>query len=154
MPVYQLTPFIIYFSAFSVLSVAKNCINRCKSVKSVVRNQSIKNNKLCETKPISEMPKMVVNAVMTMTNNKKQRTMSYPKQSQTKPNLYVSDRLVRLWWFLRLATNDQRLSTLDVMPLRRQPECEIYIVPFASWAEDNFSPLHPSSCFSPANSRF
>jgi hypothetical protein len=67
------------------------------------------------------MPKMVVTAVMTMTNNKKQRPMNYSKQSQTKPNLSVSDRLVRLWRFLRLATNDQRLSTLVVMmPLRRR----------------------------------
>ena len=62
MPFNQLTLFIIYFSAFSVLSVAKNYVNRCKSVKSVVKNQlvrrslgeggSIKMNKLCETNPI------------------------------------------------------------------------------------------------------
>jgi hypothetical protein len=85
MPAYQLTPFIIYFSEFSVLSVAKNYVNQCKSVKSVVRNQSIKNNKLCETNPISKMPKMVVTVVYTMTNNKKQRTANFQKQSQTKP---------------------------------------------------------------------
>ena len=30
---------------------------------------------------------MIVTEVMTMTNNKKQRTMNYPKQSQTKPIL-------------------------------------------------------------------
>ena len=48
--------------------------------------RSIKNNKLCETKPISPKPKMVVTAVYTMTNNKKQRTMNYQKQSQNKPN--------------------------------------------------------------------
>jgi hypothetical protein len=33
--------------------------------------RSIKNNKLCETKPISEKPEMVLTAVTTMTNNKK-----------------------------------------------------------------------------------
>jgi len=74
----------------------KNSVNLCESVKSVVNFpsclsafvaeiQSIKNNKLCETKPISEMPKMVVTAVYTMTNNKKQRTINYSKQSQTNP---------------------------------------------------------------------
>jgi hypothetical protein len=33
------------------------------------------------------MPEMIVTAVYTMTNNKKQRTMNYSKQTQTKPNL-------------------------------------------------------------------
>jgi hypothetical protein len=51
----------------------------------VAENQSIKNNKLCETKPISEMLKMVVRVVKTMTNNKKQRTINCQKQSQNKP---------------------------------------------------------------------
>jgi hypothetical protein len=42
MPVYQLTLFIIYFS---VSSAAKNnCVNLCESVKSVVKNLSIKND--------------------------------------------------------------------------------------------------------------
>jgi hypothetical protein len=31
------------------------------------------------------MPKMVVTAVYTMTNNNKQRTTNYSKQTQTKP---------------------------------------------------------------------
>jgi hypothetical protein len=55
---------------------------------------SIKIERLCKTKPISKTPKMVVTAVYTMTNNKKQRTANYSKQSQmplgmayaTKPN--------------------------------------------------------------------
>jgi hypothetical protein len=45
---------------------------------------SIKNNKLCETNPISEKPKMIITLVITMTNNNKQRTMNYQKQSQFK----------------------------------------------------------------------
>ncbi len=49
--------------------------------------QSIKNNKLCETNPISEMPKMAVTLVITMTNDKKQRTMNYSKQTQSNPIL-------------------------------------------------------------------
>jgi hypothetical protein len=32
------------------------------------------------------MPKMVVTLVLTMANNKKQRTTNFQKQSQTKPN--------------------------------------------------------------------
>jgi hypothetical protein len=31
------------------------------------------------------MPKMIVSAVMTMTNNKKQRTTNFQKQTQTNP---------------------------------------------------------------------
>jgi hypothetical protein len=53
----------------------------------VVKIQSIKNNKLCKTKPISEKPKMNLTPCLTMTNNKKQRTTNYSKQSQTKPIL-------------------------------------------------------------------
>jgi hypothetical protein len=49
--------------------------------------QSIKNNKLCETNPISEESKMIITLVITMTNNNKQRTMNYSKQTQTKPIL-------------------------------------------------------------------
>jgi hypothetical protein len=33
------------------------------------------------------MPKMLVTAGMTMTNNKKERSMNSQKQTQTKPNL-------------------------------------------------------------------
>ncbi len=55
----------------------------------VYRNEdgSIKNIKLCKTKPISRMPKMVVTAVYTMTNNNEQRTANYSKQTQTNPIL-------------------------------------------------------------------
>ena len=35
----------------------KICVNLCESVKSVVKNLSIKNNKLCKTNPIPEKPK-------------------------------------------------------------------------------------------------
>jgi hypothetical protein len=49
MPVYQLTLFIIYFS---VSSAAKNnCVNLCESVKSVVKNLSIKNESIMRNKP-------------------------------------------------------------------------------------------------------
>ena len=47
---------------------------------------SIKIERLCETNPISEIPKMIVTVVYIMTNNKKPRTMSCQKQTQTKPN--------------------------------------------------------------------
>ena len=52
--------------------------------------------KLCKTKPISETPKMLVSAVVTMITNKKQRTMNCLKQSQTKPILsaLVADKIV------------------------------------------------------------
>ena len=38
-------------------------VNLCESVKSVVKNLSIKNNKLCETNPIYEEPKMIITLV-------------------------------------------------------------------------------------------
>jgi hypothetical protein len=47
--------------------------------------RSIKNNKLCETKPISKTPKMVVTLAIAMTNNNKQRTTNYSKQTQSNP---------------------------------------------------------------------
>jgi hypothetical protein len=72
----RLTLFMIHFSVCSVPSVAKNCVypcesvsnfpsclsafvakNLCESVKSVVKNQSIKNNNLCETNPIFQKVK-------------------------------------------------------------------------------------------------
>jgi hypothetical protein len=46
---------------------------------------SIKIERLCETKPIFGKPKMNLTLYSTMTNNKKQRTMNYSKQSQTNP---------------------------------------------------------------------
>jgi hypothetical protein len=42
-------------------------------------------SKLFKTNPISEKPKMIITAVYTMTNNKKQRTTNFEKQTQTKP---------------------------------------------------------------------
>jgi hypothetical protein len=51
----------------------------------VVKNISIKNNKLCKTNPISKKLKMVVTLVITRTNNNEQPTMNYSKQTQTKP---------------------------------------------------------------------
>jgi hypothetical protein len=91
----------------SALSVVKNSVNLCESVKSVVNFssclsafvaeiRSIKIERLCETKPISEMPKMVITTVYTMTNNKKQRTMNYQKQSQTNPTCGERSR-IHLW---------------------------------------------------------
>jgi hypothetical protein len=53
--------------------------------RSLGEDGSIKNNKLCETKPISKRPKMIVTLVLTMANNKKQRTTNYSKQTQTNP---------------------------------------------------------------------
>jgi hypothetical protein len=47
---------------------------------------SIKNVQLCKTNPISEMPKMIVNLIKTMTNNNEPRAVNYSKQTQTKPN--------------------------------------------------------------------
>jgi len=44
----------------------KISVNLCKSA---VKKVSIKNNKLCETNPISEMPKMVVTLVKTTNYN-------------------------------------------------------------------------------------
>jgi hypothetical protein len=77
-------PFLLLtiFSVSSVCSAAKNQLVR----RILGEGGSIKMSKLCETKPIFEMPKMIVTVVYIMTNNKKQRTMNYQKQSQTKPN--------------------------------------------------------------------
>jgi hypothetical protein len=77
-------------------------------------------NKLCETKPNSEMPKMIVSVDMTVTNNKKLPVTNFEKQSQTNPiqsqnliavrgaklkqtrtnpNLFLSFRIARLNYF-------------------------------------------------------
>jgi len=85
----------------------KNSVNLCESVKSVVKNQSIKNNKLCKTNPIFRKPKMVVTAVYTMTNNNEQRTMNCSKQTQTKP-IEETER------FRRGATASQRVSHFSI----------------------------------------
>ena len=59
-----------------------------------LKTQSIKNNKLCKTKPISEKPKMNLNPCSTMTNNKKQRTFNYSKQTQSNPTCPERSRRV------------------------------------------------------------
>jgi hypothetical protein len=63
----------------------KICVNLCESVKSVVKNQSIKNVQLCETNPISEMPKMNLNPCLTSDYDNKLALLTMKKQSQTKP---------------------------------------------------------------------
>jgi hypothetical protein len=55
-------------------------------VKSVVKNQSIKNNKLCKTNPISGEPKMSLNHYATKNYNNKSDRLTPAKQSQFKPN--------------------------------------------------------------------
>jgi hypothetical protein len=78
-------PFRFYFvfSAPSVLSVAETQLVR----RSLGKGGSIKNNKLCETNPISKPLKMFVTAVIT-TNYNEQLTMNcHSKQTQTKPIL-------------------------------------------------------------------
>jgi hypothetical protein len=64
-PFSRLTLFTIYFCVCSVFSVAKTCVNLCKSVSNspvclsafVAETQSIKNDKLCKTNPILRRPK-------------------------------------------------------------------------------------------------
>jgi hypothetical protein len=53
-------------------------------------------HKLCQTKPNSEMPKMLVTPVPAMTTNNEPPTMNYLKQSQTKPILpaYMAGKIV------------------------------------------------------------
>ena len=68
-------PFAIpsgYSSCLLCLFVAKKC--------------SIKNNKLCETKPISEMPKMFITSIKTTNYNELLTMNCYSKQTQTNPN--------------------------------------------------------------------
>jgi len=50
-----------------------------------VENQSIKNNKLCETKPISEKPKMNATLCGKKDYENKSGLLTMPKQSQTNP---------------------------------------------------------------------
>jgi hypothetical protein len=56
----------------------------------VVKNISIKNNKLCKTNPISEKPKMHLNHYLTRDYENKPPPQSLGKQSQTKPILSAS----------------------------------------------------------------
>jgi hypothetical protein len=52
--------------------------------------------KLCKTNPIFKTTKMNVTILTAITTNKKQRTMNYLKQTQTKPILsaLVADKIV------------------------------------------------------------
>jgi hypothetical protein len=65
----------------------KNSVNPCSSVKSVVKNQSIKNNKLCETNPIFKNQKVSLNHYVTNNYDNNSRLQTPEKQSQTKPIL-------------------------------------------------------------------
>jgi hypothetical protein len=56
-----------------------------KSVKSVVKNQSIKNNKLCETNPISEKQKMNLNPCSAKDYENKSPLLKMAKQTQSNP---------------------------------------------------------------------
>jgi hypothetical protein len=51
------------------------------------RKISIKMDKLCQTKPISEMPKMIATSVTATTNNNEQPTSNHQKQTQSNPIL-------------------------------------------------------------------
>jgi hypothetical protein len=75
----------LLLTIFSVSSVCSVAEIQLASAKPFGEDGSIKNNKLCKTNPIPQHPKMIINAVMTMTNNKKQQTTNFEKQTQTKP---------------------------------------------------------------------
>jgi hypothetical protein len=51
-----------------------------------LKNQSIKNNKLCETKPIFETPKTNLSPYTTNGYDNKSPLLTMEKQSQNKPN--------------------------------------------------------------------
>jgi hypothetical protein len=74
----------------------KICVNLCESMKSVsnfplclgalvAEIQSIKTTKLCETNPISEMPKMNLNHCKREDYGNKSAPLTMEKQSQTNP---------------------------------------------------------------------
>jgi hypothetical protein len=71
----------------SLFGRLNNSVNLCASVKSVVKNQSIKNNKLCETNPISKKPKMKLNHSMTRDYENKSGLLTMAKQTQSNPTL-------------------------------------------------------------------
>ena len=84
MPFNQLSLFIIYFSVFSLpLQVVG------RGVLSVAENQSIKNNKLCETNPISGTPKMNLTHYSTNRYDNNSSLLTMQKRSQTNPILSV-----------------------------------------------------------------
>jgi hypothetical protein len=92
MPFNQLSLFIIYFSVFSLpLQVVG------RGVLSVAENQSIKNNKLCETNPISGTPKMNLTHYSTNRYDNNSGLLTMQKRSQTNPILSASGGLARLW---------------------------------------------------------
>jgi hypothetical protein len=63
----------------------------------VVKNQSIKNNKLCETKPISQKPKMNLTHYLTSDYDNNSDIPTLEKQTQTKPIL----DLILLKWVIK-----------------------------------------------------
>jgi hypothetical protein len=67
--------FTFTFSLFSLLVAAKP----------FGEAGSIKNNKLCETKPISEMPKINLSHYMTKDYDNKSGLLTMEKQTQTNP---------------------------------------------------------------------
>jgi hypothetical protein len=71
----------------------------------VAEIQSIKNNKLCKTKPISEMPKMNITHYLTSDYANNSDIPTLEKQSQTKP-IYSElvepiSNLILLKWVIR-----------------------------------------------------
>ncbi|MDD5327717.1 MAG: hypothetical protein PHY02_07885 [Phycisphaerae bacterium] len=83
MPFNQLTLFIIYFSVPSVNSVAN--FSLCLSA-FVAGFQSIKNNKICKTNPISDMSKMSLTNYMTKSCGNNSDLLTMEKQTQNKAN--------------------------------------------------------------------
>ena len=74
----------------------KICVHLCESVKSVsnfpsclrvfvAETQSIKNNKLCKTNPIFQMPKMNLSPCLTMDYENKSGLLTMAKQTQSNP---------------------------------------------------------------------
>jgi hypothetical protein len=53
--------------------------------KSAIRHTRYERRLICKTNPISEESKMIITLVITMTNNNRQRTMNYSKQTQSNP---------------------------------------------------------------------
>jgi hypothetical protein len=58
---------------------------------------SIKNNKLCETKPIYEEPKMTLNHYITKDYENKSGLLTMEKQTQTNPNKPNFKGGFRIW---------------------------------------------------------
>jgi hypothetical protein len=80
--------FIIYFSIFSLPAAAKFLRSRvAKRSLSAQRGKTYEiMNKLCETKPNSEMLKMNITDYMTKDYTRKSDHLTMQKQTQTNPN--------------------------------------------------------------------